>query len=98
MGEIVAKDENESDVVSANNSRRSVRRKMAKEELQKKKDGDKKISLATESVSAQLERNVALKRHYDIMLFTSAPTSCDPSEYVKYFRTMRESALAEILN
>ena len=39
---------------------------------------------------------MALKRHYDIMLFTNAPPGVDNSESVEYFRIMRARALASL--
>lgn len=83
-------------ILSDNNSRMPVKRKRKKEELQKKNDSAKKIELAAEFVAAQVERNVALKKNYEIVIFTSAPAACYPSESVEYFRIMRACALAYI--
>lgn len=62
MGETMVNDEKDSDVVSSNKSRRPIGRKMANEELQKKKSRYKKIKLASISVAAEVKRDVALKR------------------------------------
>ena len=61
--------------------------------MQKDRDAAKKLKLAAESVAAQVERNVTLKRHYEIMLLTTAPAGCDDAESLEYFRTMRARAL-----
>ena len=57
--------------------------------MPKHRDAAKKLKLAAESVAAQVERNVALKRHYEIMLFTTAPAGCDDAESLEYSRKMR---------
>lgn len=75
---------------------RPVGRRRAKNALQVQKDSKEKLCLASESVQAQKDRNLALKRHYEIMLFTNAPAGCDEAESVEYFNIMRQRALAEI--
>ena len=57
---------------STSGSARPTKRKRAKEKMRKDRDAAKKMNLAAESVAAQVERNVALERHYEIMLFTTA--------------------------
>ena len=73
-----------------------IGRKRAKENQRKADDATKKIKLAAEAVKAQKERNVTLKRHYEIVLFTNAPSGCDNSQSVEYFNTMRARVLAEL--
>ena len=72
-----------------------IGRERAKENQRKADDAAKKIKLAAEAVKAQKERNVTLKRHYEILLVTNAPSGCDTSQSAEYFNTMRARVLAE---
>ena len=75
---------------------RPMGRKRAKDMKKRDEETTKKLRLAAESVEAQRERNKALKRHYEIMLFTQAPAGCDDNDAVEYFRIMRPRGLSEL--
>ncbi|PXF49212.1 hypothetical protein BWQ96_01001 [Gracilariopsis chorda] len=74
---------------------RPTARWKAKELLRKLKQTEKKMRLAEESVAAQVERNAALKRHYEILLFKNALEVYDKADSVEYIKPMRYRALKE---
>lgn len=71
-------------------------KKKALENRQKKIDNDKKLKIAAGTVKAQQERNEALKRHYDSMLFGNAPVGRDTNQATEYFNIMRTRALKSL--
>ena len=73
-----------------------IGRKKAKKMEEKRMQNAKKICVAQEAVLVQQERNKALKRYYDIILFTNAPDGCDQQECIEYFKIMRPQGLAEL--
>ena len=84
------------DVEDSGRKVRPVGWKRAKSSEQKNAETAKKIRLAAESVALQRERNEAVTRRYEILIFTNAPAGCDDSQSVEYFNIMRSRALAEI--
>jgi len=81
---------------SSRDKKRPVGRKRAKDLKDIQEQRAKKLRIARQSVEAQQERNVALKTHYEIMIFTNAPPGVENSESFEYFRIMRARALASL--
>ena len=86
--------ENEVDVDAGSkfHKDRPMGRKRAKDMKEKEKEKTNNIRLAAESFEGQSHK--ALKRHYEIMLFTQAPAGCDNSDSVEYFPIIPARALS----
>lgn len=68
-------------------------RRKAKEALARADSAVKKLKLAQVAVDLQKERNEALDRHNEILLFSNAPAECDTAETVEFFNLLRAEAL-----
>ncbi|PXF44212.1 hypothetical protein BWQ96_06072 [Gracilariopsis chorda] len=89
-------DKTESDEKDAEQKIRPTGRRKAEELLRKSKQTEKNMRLEEESVATHIEPYADLKRHYEILLFKSAPEGCDQAECVEYFNIMPYKALKEL--
>lgn len=72
---------------------RPVGRRKAKEDIAKDINAKKKLRLAEHAIKIQEERNFALARHNEILLFSNGPGGSDSPEAKEYFKLMQEEAL-----
>ncbi|PXF42122.1 hypothetical protein BWQ96_08154 [Gracilariopsis chorda] len=65
----------------------------AKEIARKQHNANKKIKIAQEAVKAQQNRNTALSRHNDILVFTNGPGGVHSKQTQEFFLLMQKEAL-----
>ncbi|PXF45074.1 hypothetical protein BWQ96_05176 [Gracilariopsis chorda] len=78
---------------TSQSTKRPVGRRKAKEIAQKQHSANKKIKIAQEAVKAQQNRNTALSRQKDILLFTNGPGGVHSKQAQEFFSLMQEEAL-----
>ena len=77
----------------SSNCERPVGRCKAKEGLSKQDATRKKVKIAAEAVKLQLQRNAALDRHNEILLFSNALKGVNEEETLEYFCLRRQEAI-----
>ncbi|PXF40259.1 hypothetical protein BWQ96_10032 [Gracilariopsis chorda] len=78
---------------TSRSKKRPVGRRKAKKIAQKQHNANKKIKIAQEAFKALQNRNTALSRHNDILLFTNGPGGVHSKQAQEFFSLMQEEAL-----